>query len=287
MKNHQKAPSDRGNGAKCAKSADVGGVAPFAQPWMVDALSRCTDCRTRERCIPAGLSVDEEARLKKLVNSNVRIQRGEYLFRAGGEAASLYVVGNGSFKSSVMESGGREQIVGFYLPGEFLGVEGIGTGTHECDVIALEDSAVCSVRFSALERLSREIPALGRSVNCLIGREITRSYRMIMLLGSMGAEERLAAFLLNLSHRLHARGYSPKQFLLRMARHEIGSYLGLKLETVSRAFSHFMHEAIVEAHGKDVRLADIEKLKAIVAAVEPSLVPHFPAPGVAPASSGV
>jgi CRP/FNR family transcriptional regulator len=145
-----------------------------------------------------------------------------------------------------------------------MGLDGISTDRHPCDAIALEDSELCVIPFSRLEELSRETPSLQRHLHKIMSREIVSDQSVMMLLGSMRAEERLAAFLLNLSQRMTARGYSPSEFYLRMTREEIGSYLGLKLETVSRVFSRFQNEGLIAVQQKHIRILDIPKLRAIV-----------------------
>ena len=170
----------------------------------------------------------------------------------------------GFLKSCVLHDDGREQVAGFHMMGELLGMDAIGSGNHMCDAIALEDSEVCEIPFGELERLGRDIPALQQHFHRIMSREITRDYGVMLLLGSMRAEERLAAFLLNLSQRFVARGYSSTQFILRMTREEIGSYLGLKLETVSRAFSHFQNEGMISVHGKDIEIKAIERIRAML-----------------------
>jgi CRP/FNR family transcriptional regulator len=203
-------------------------------------------------------------RLDEIVNRKRPVKRGDYLYRAGGALQSLYAVRTGFFKSCVMHDDGREQVAGFHMAGEMLGMDGIGSGKHMCDAVSLEDSEVCEIPFNDLETLSRHIPTLQQHFHRIMSREIARDYGVMLLLGSMRAEERLAAFLLNLSQRFAARGYSSKSFLLRMTRNEIGSYLGLKLETISRALSHFQTEGIIAVQNKSVEILDAGRLRAMV-----------------------
>jgi CRP/FNR family transcriptional regulator len=150
------------------------------------------------------------------------------------------------------------------MSGELLGLDGIGTDRHACDAVALEDSTVCVIPYGQLEELSLEITDLQRVFHKIMSREIVREHGVMLLLGSMRAEERLAAFLLNLTQRLHLRGYSRSALILRMSREEIGSYLGLKLETVSRTFSRFQAEGILEVKQRDIRIVDHEGLRKLV-----------------------
>lgn len=246
----------------------MGSVHPLTSGRYPDSSSPCVNCRLRTGCLPAELNTAEMARLDRLVTPRHRVRRGGYLVRAGTELQSLFAIRSGSLKSSSTDKDGREQIMGFHLAGDLLGLDAIGSGTHECDVIALEDSEVCRVPFAELQALSREIPALGKHLHRVISREIGRNHGVMLLLGSMHAPQRLAAFLLGLSQRMHSLGYSASQLVLRMTRHEIGSYLGLKLETVSRTFSSLQRESVIEVFGKEVRIIDPERLRIIVHGVD-------------------
>ena len=224
----------------------------------------CSSCSLKELCLPAGLDRHELDRLDTLVNRKRPIKRGDYLYRSGSALQSLYAVRSGFLKSCVLHDDGREQVAGFHMMGELLGMDAIGTGKHVCDAVALEDSDVCEIPFSDLEQLSRDIPALQQHFHRIMSREIARDYGVMLLLGSMRAEERLAAFLLNLSQRFAARGYSPTRFNLRMTREEIGSYLGLKLETISRAFSRFQDEGLISVQNKSIELKNVNELRALM-----------------------
>jgi len=226
--------------------------------------SLCASCGLRELCLPAGLSADEIARLDRIVHRRRPLKRGDYLYRAGGTLQSLYAVRTGFLKSCVLHDDGREQVAGFHMMGELLGMDAIGSGKHMCDAVALEDSEICEIPFAELESLGHTVPALLHHFHRIMSREIARDYGVMLLLGSMRAEERLATFVLNLSQRFAARGYSPTRFHLRMTREEIGSYLGLKLETVSRAFSHFQSEGLIAVQNKSIEIKDLERLRAVV-----------------------
>jgi CRP/FNR family transcriptional regulator len=217
----------------------------------------------RELCLPVGLDQDEIATLDRLINARRNFRRGESLYRAGDGFGALYAVRRGFFKTFILHEDGREQVTGFQMTGEILGMDAISTDVHACDAVALEDSEVCEVPFGDLERLTGQIPALQRHFHKTLSREIVRDQGLMLLLGSMRAEERLAAFLVNLSQRFGDRGYSRSEFNLRMTREDIGSYLGMKLETVSRTLSRFQDEGTIEVHGKSIRLVSLERLRAI------------------------
>lgn len=224
----------------------------------------CSSCGLRELCLPAGLDPREMKKLDGLISHRRKLRRGEHLYRAGTPLALLYAIRSGFLKTCVLHDDGREQVAGFHMMGELLGLDAISNGSHMCDAIALEDSEVCEIPFGYLEQLSRELPSLQRELHRIMSREIVRDYGVMLLLGSMKAEERLAAFLLNLSQRFAARGYSATEFNLRMTREEIGSYLGLKLETISRAFSRFQQDGLIDVRHKRIRIRDPERLRLVL-----------------------
>lgn len=214
--------------------------------------------------MPLGLNQEELDRIDGLVAVRRKIPRGATLFRNGETFTALYAIRTGFFKTSITTEDGRDQVTGFQMAGEIIGLDGIVNDQHTCDAVALEDAEVCEMPFERIEELSREVNALQRHVHKIMSREIVREHGVMLLLGSMRAEERLAAFLLNLVQRLHARGFSPLELVLRMTREEIGSYLGLKLETVSRTFSKFAEDGMVEVKQRHIRILDTEALKRIV-----------------------
>ena len=214
--------------------------------------------------MPVDLSSSDLDRIEDIVQKRKRVKRGEQLFRNGDAFHSLYAIRTGFFKTSVSSTDGREQVTGFQMAGEIMGLDGIVSDRHTCDAVSLEDAEVCIMPFDRIEELSREINALQHHVHKIMSREIVREHGVMLLLGSMRAEERVAAFLLNLTQRLHARGFSQSELVLRMTREEIGSYLGLKRDTVSRTVSKFMEDGIVEVKQKNLHIRDPEALKLIV-----------------------
>jgi len=224
----------------------------------------CSNCNLRELCLPVDLSASEMQQLEVLSHAKHVYARGNYLYRSGDKLQSLHAIHSGSFKTQVLHEDGREQVTGFQMVGEIIGLDAISTGRHSCDAVAMENSEVCEMPFNKLEALSRELPGLQRHLHRIMSSEIVRSQGIMLLLGSMRAEERLAAFLLNLSQRFAARGYSPTQFQLRMSRQEIGSYLGLKLETVSRTFSHFQADGLINVRARSVEIIDLPRLNATI-----------------------
>jgi len=199
-----------------------------------------------------------------LITHRARLKKDQILYRAGEPFHALYAIRVGSLKAALLAEDGREQVVGFHMPGEILGLDGVGTNRHEAVAIALEDAEVCVLPFAKVEGLARKLPELQQNLHQVMSKEIMRDQGMMLLLGSMNAQERLAVFLLNLAERQRRRGYSPTEFVLRMTREEIGSYLGLKIETVSRLFSRFQEQRLIQVQSRSVRLLDPIALKGLV-----------------------
>lgn len=224
----------------------------------------CSNCSLRELCLPVGLTADHMRQLDGLVSTRRTVRRGEALFRNNDPFGSIHAIRAGFFKTCATSQDGRDQVTGFMMAGDLMGFDGIGHDRHRCDAIALEDSQVCVIPYARLEDLSREFPELQRQLHRIMSREIVREHGVMMMLTGMRAEERLAAFLSNLASRLELRGFSPSALILRMTRQEIGTYLGLKLETVSRCFTRLCDEGILEVRQRNVRILDPQGLQRIV-----------------------
>ncbi|MCU0869118.1 MAG: fumarate/nitrate reduction transcriptional regulator Fnr [Burkholderiales bacterium] len=221
----------------------------------------CSQCNLHEICLPLGLTERELDQVDTLVMARRTIARGDAVFRAGTRFSGLYAVRSGFFKTRSISDDGRDHVTGFQMAGELLGLDGIATGEHGCDAIALEDSTVCPIPYDRLDSIAREVPGLHLGLHKIMSREIVRDHAVMQLLAGKRAEERVAAFLLSLSQRLRQRGWSPSSFLLRMTREEIGSYLGLTLETVSRTFSKLHEDGILEVKQRQVDILDEERLR--------------------------
>ncbi|NND90170.1 MAG: fumarate/nitrate reduction transcriptional regulator Fnr [Granulosicoccus sp.] len=235
----------------------------------MDSLkAACANCNLRELCVPGGIPIEELVKLDAIVAMRRRVKRGESLFNVGEKFRSLYAVRTGFFKTRITSNDGRDQITGFQVPGELLGFDGVATEHHGVDAIALEDSEVCILPYNELERIARDFQPLQHQLHRVMSREIVREQNVMLLLGTMKAEERVAAFLLNLSERYRHLGYAANEYVLRMTRQEIGSYLGLKLETVSRSFSKFQEQGIIEARGKNIKLLKMEALRKLISATK-------------------
>lgn len=222
--------------------------------------TQCSSCHLRDLCLPCGMTGSDVERLDSLMFGQRRIKAGQVLYHEGERFQFIHAVRSGTFKSSLTLADGREQVSGFHMAGELMGLDGVAQGTHASSATALEDTEVCAIPYAHLTELAAANSGMQHVVSRLMSREIVREHSLMMLLGSMNAEERLAAFLLNLSQRLKARGYSSSEFHLRMSRAEIGSYLGMKLETVSRTFSAFQQQRLLEVDKRFIRITDAEGL---------------------------
>ncbi len=228
----------------------------------------CSSCSLRELCLPYGISAEEMARLDQIVMRRRPVSRQAVLFHQGEPMSSIYAVRSGSVKSTTLATDGGEQITGFHLPGELIGLDAIATGTHGCTVTALETSSVCELPFDQLDTLSGQIPGLRRQLLRLTAREIRQDQRALLMLGQKNAEQRLATLLLNLSARLQQRGLSATQFRLSMPRGDIANYLGLAVETVSRLLARFQEQGLLQVAGREVTLLAPTRLQ-LLADCEP------------------
>lgn len=226
--------------------------------------TQCSNCSLKELCLPLGLNAEEFEQVDAVIQQSKRLKKGEYLFHAGENFSSLFAIRTGFFKTAVSTQDGRDQVTGFFMSGELMGMDGVGEGNYTCNAVALEDSEVCELPFSRMDELSKHLPRLNLHFFRLMSREIVRDQNVMLLLGNMRAEERLAAFLLNLSDRLHHRGFAANDFILRMSREEMGSYLGLKLETVSRTLSRFNQEGWISVEHKHIQILRPDILQNLV-----------------------
>ena len=229
-----------------------------------DLKVHCSTCSIRELCLPMGLGAGELAQVDALLQSRVKLRKGETLYRAGEKFSTLYAIRIGSLKTTVLAEDGREQVSGYHMLGDMIGLDGIANDQHGCQAIALEDTEVCLLPLDRIEDIARAVPSLRKNLLRLMSKEIARDQNVMLLLGSMRADERLAVFLLSLADRYKQRGYSSTEFVLRMTREEIGSFLGLKLETVSRLFSRLQDEGLIQVQGRAVKLLDPAALKQVI-----------------------
>ena len=226
--------------------------------------THCSTCMMGSVCLPVGMPASEVAKLDELFKERLRIAKGQPLFLHGTSLDALFSLRTGSIKSQIVEASGHHQITGFYLPGEIVGLDGMFDGMHSSTSIAMEDSEVCVVKLDDIDEVSRYVPTLQHQVRRLMSKEIARSHQVLLALGSMRSEQRLAALLINLSQRLAALGYSSTDFIMRMGREEIGNYLGLTLETVSRLFSRFARDGVIRVNQREIKILDMAALNELV-----------------------
>ena len=233
------------------------------QGHLLPGKVACQDCSLFQLCLPVGIDQADLAEVDSIIKRHRPIQRGDQLFASGDKFRSIYAVRSGSLKTSVLTEDGREQVTGFFLPGEIVGLDAIGTDEHTCTARALETTGVCEIPYDELESIGERIPSLPRQLLRIMSREMHHDQLMLLLLGKRSADERLAAFLFSLSQRFDLRGYSPNEFNLSMSRNDIGNYLGLAVETVSRLFSRLQEDGILLVHSRHVQLRDIARLQAL------------------------
>jgi len=225
--------------------------------------AHCKDCSLSALCLPLSLNMEDMNALDDIVKRGRPLKKGEFLFRQGDSFGSVFAVRSGALKTFSVTDGGEEQITGFHLPSELVGMSGMDTEVYPVSAQALETTSVCEIPFEKLDELSVQLPQLRRQLMRLMSREIRDDQQMMLLLSKKTADERIATFLVNLSARFRARGYSANHFRLAMSRSEIGNYLGLAVETVSRVFTRFQQNGLLQAEGKDVQILDSVELCAL------------------------
>ena len=246
-------------------------------PIKLSALkTACKSCSLHDLCIPLGLDLDNMEKLDKIIKRSRPLQKGEYLFNSGDNFTAIYAVRSGSIKTFTESEQGDEQITGLYLPGELIGLDAIHSENHPCSALALETTSLCEMPFHTLEDLSKEIPELHRQLFRIMSKEIANEQSLLMLMAQKSAEERLAAYLINLSTRLKARSFSETQFNLSMSRKDIGNYLGLTIETISRTFSRFQSDGLLSTQRKYIDIHKIDALKKIAGISTHCTTPECP-----------
>lgn len=227
--------------------------------------STCTSCRLQDMCFLQSLTPTELEKVERVVRHRRPMSRGECLYHAGAPFQSIYVVRTGSIKTYTIDVEGREQITGFRMPGELIGLDAVATDVHGSTAEALESASVCEIPYGQLVELAAEVPNLVRQIMRHMSQEILNDEEHLNLLGKKGAEERLAALLVAFAGRFEERGYANDSFNLSMSRADMGSYLGLALETVSRQFSRFQEKGLIDVDRRYVQIHDVESLERIAA----------------------
>ena len=240
-----------------------------ASPINLSTLrASCSACSMHQLCLPMGLGEADMSRLDDIIGRRRKVAKDTMLYRIDDPFTNLYAIRLGHFKTFQVSPNGEQQVTGFQMAGELLGMDAISTDRHHCDAVALEDSEVCEIPFPRLEELFGTIPTLLHHFHRMMSQEITREQNVMLLLGNMRAEQRFAAFLVNLSARYAARGYSASTFQLRMSREEIGNYLGLTIESISRLLSRFKKQNLLRVSNREIEMLQPENLKAIAAGTQ-------------------
>ena len=224
----------------------------------------CRQCNLRELCFPRGMKEDDLSDLEAVVDQPKPLHKNDFLYRDGDVTQAMYAVRSGCIKTMTESPNGDEQIVGFHLAGELLGMDGFGDGVHTCNAVALETSSVCELPLDKLEDLCHDLPGLQKQMRRIMGKELTNDHQMLLLLGKMNSEERLASFLLSLSGRMEERHWKENEFNLSMPRQDIANYLGMAVETVSRLFAAFQTQKIIEVDRRHITILDMPRLKKMV-----------------------
>ena len=230
---------------------------------LADIKVACKDCSLFQLCLPVGINEADLTALDKIIRRRRPVRRGEHLFHVWERFQSIYAVRSGSIKTYTPTEDGHEQVIGFHLPGELLGLAAINTGSHPCAAKALETTSVCEIPFDQLETLSERVPTLQHQLLKVMSKEILHDQSLLMLLGKKSAEERLASLLISLSDRYRQRGFSVSEFHVSMSRNDIGNYLDLAVETVSRLFTRFQEEGLLTVQRKHIRILDLARLRAL------------------------
>jgi CRP/FNR family transcriptional regulator, anaerobic regulatory protein len=230
----------------------------------------CANCRLHALCLPISLEMNDIARLDDIIQRGRPIQKGDRIYHAGEKFQSVYAVRSGAVKTVTITQDGQEQVTGFYLPGEIIGMDGLATNSHSNSAIALETSAICDIPFSRLEELSSQLPSLQRRFFQLMSKEISNEQQLITLLSKNNADQRIASLILSISSRNHQRGLSAEEFHLPMSRSDIGNFLGLTIETVSRVMGRLHKQQVIHLDKKHIRILNMLSLRNIAFNAEKS-----------------
>jgi CRP/FNR family transcriptional regulator len=227
----------------------------------LNALRRsCARCSLQVLCLPATIEGSDLERLDRIVLARRPLKRDEVLYRAGQPLGSLYVAREGAFKTVATDADGNMQVLGFHLPGELLGLDALGSGKHAAEARALTQAHVCEVPLSQLEHVASEVPGLQHQLLRIMGQGMNRHQAHVEMLGKRSAAERMAVFLHQLSERYRALGRSGESFVLPMSREDLGSYLNLVIETVSRTLTKMQEDGLIAVRAREVRVLDPARL---------------------------
>lgn len=227
---------------------------------LVRLRQSCAKCSLQTLCLPASIGMDDMEKLDRVVRNRRPTAVGDHLYRSGQTLSALYVAREGAFKTTITDEQGQSQVIGFHLPGELIGLDALGSGVHACDAQALTPANVCEVPLSQLENVAAQVPGLQHQLLRIIGQSINRDHSHLEMLGVKSASDRMALFLHGLSERYRLLGRPSEMIVLPMSRQDIGSYLGLVIETVSRTLNKMQEEALISVHGRQVKILDMKRL---------------------------
>jgi len=223
----------------------------------------CESCSLNPVCLPSGLTADELIQLEKSIDKTMKIKKKEAVFKTNQPSDGIYAVKSGAVKTSIANSDGQEQVLEFHLPGDILGFDAFNSGKHSCDAIALEDTLICKIPEATFDDLCIALPGLRKELKHQLGKEISHHQNLLLSLGQQQTDERLATFLLQLSHHYQSRGFSNKEFVLPMSRQDLSNYLGMAVETLSRIISRMTDDNIIKVERRVVIISDMDKLEAL------------------------
>jgi len=232
---------------------------PRDAPYQV-----CARCRLSELCRPVKLERDARAALERVIRRRRTLKRGQYLFRTGEPYHAVSALCAGSAKSVTTHDDGSVQVLSFHFPGELVGLCGLGAQQHLCDAVALETCEVCEIPLGRLFEVVELSPAVRQFMYRLLGEELQHQHLLMQpLVGRTAASERLAAYLLSLVRRYENRGLPARDIRLSMSRHDIGNYLGIAKETVSRLLGRFQDDGLISVRARQLRVNDLARLAAL------------------------
>ncbi len=232
----------------------------YKKPCTLSQHIHCQNCSISELCLPFSLNDKELDTLDNIIDRKRPIHKGEQIFQDGDKMQSLFAIRSGTFKTFTVNEQGEEQITGFHLAGDLLGFDAIADSEHPSFAKALETSMVCEIPYNTLDTLSNTMPKLKKQILRMMSSEIRSDQEMLTLLNRKNAEQRLATFISTLSTRYHARGLSSREFRLSMTRSDIGNYIGLTVETISRLLNRFQKNGLIDVEGKLITILNIEEL---------------------------
>lgn len=220
----------------------------------------CDACSLNQICLPKGLTENEIYELESSIDKTLKIKKKEMIFSANEDMAGIYAVKSGAVKTSIANADGQEQVLEFHLPGDMLGFDAFNTGKHCCNAVALEDTFLCKIPTDAFEDLCDRLPGIRSEMLHQVGKEITHNQRLVLSLGQQQTDERLAAFIIQMSLHYQSRGFSKKEFMLPMPRQDLSNYLGMAVETLSRIISRMTNSGIIKIDRRMVVILDHDKL---------------------------